>query len=141
MGRGQEAGLSLSSLHVSFFLGSWSDGWAAANELGLRWAPFMFPFWAPGPRPKAVGLSSCFLLSGSWVGWVGRGKEAGFWLGSLHISFLGSCGGMGKPRPRSWGSRLPGVAKPLSAWGRRQPRSVERLPVQQLRERREWPVC
>ena len=33
-----------------------------------------------GPRPRSwapVGLPSCFLLSGSWVGWVGRGKEAG----------------------------------------------------------------
>ena len=45
-----------------------------------------------GPRPRSwapVEFPSCFLLSGSWLGWVGRGKEAGLSLGSLHICFLG----------------------------------------------------
>ena len=49
-----------------------SDGWAAATGLGFRWAPFMFPF--------------C-----SWAGWVGPGQEAGLPLSSLRVSFLGSC--------------------------------------------------
>ena len=64
---------------ASFILPFWaagSDGWAAANELGFYWAPFMFPL---------LGR-----MGGSWVGWVGRGKEAGLLLGSLFFSFLGS---------------------------------------------------
>ena len=61
VGRGNGAGLPLSSLHVSFLGGprqrGWapiglpscflSDGWAAATGPGFHWAPFMFPFWAP----------------------------------------------------------------------------------------------
>ncbi|CAE7402946.1 MAP1B [Symbiodinium sp. KB8] len=47
-----------------------SDGWAGAKNLGSRWALFMF------------------LLSGSWVGWLGRGKEAGLPLGSLHEAHI-----------------------------------------------------
>ena len=129
VGRFQEAGLPLGSLYVSFFLGSWvgwvpgSDGWAAAKKLGLVGLPSCFLFsgswlgrggprqrsWAPvgfpsyflsgllgrmgGPRPRSwapVAVPSCFLLSGSWVGWVGRSKEAGLPLDSLHISFLRS---------------------------------------------------
>ena len=84
----------------------------SAKKLGSHWAPFIFPFWAPGsdgwaaakklsgllgrmggPRPRSwapVGLPSCFLLSGCWVGWVGRSKEAGLSLDSVHISFLRS---------------------------------------------------
>ncbi|OLP85262.1 hypothetical protein AK812_SmicGene33775 [Symbiodinium microadriaticum] len=52
-----------------------------------------------GPRRRGwvlVGLPSCF-LSGSWVGWVGRGKEAGLPLGSLHIFFLGAWVGWVSP--------------------------------------------
>ena len=94
MGRAHKAGL-----HCFLFVAKAAPiGWAAANELGSHhWAPFMFPFWVPGSDGWAaaknlgfVGLPSCFLLSGSCVGWVGRGKEAGLPLGSLHISFLGS---------------------------------------------------
>ena len=136
LGRMQEAGLplgsfifpfwaagSMGSLHISF-LGSWV-GWVSRG-VGL---PSCFLFTGllgrmGGPRPRSgllgrmggprrrvgvfVGLPSCFLCCGSWVGWVGRGKEAGlplapfifpFWapgsdglpLGSLHVSFfLGS---------------------------------------------------
>ena len=157
--RGQEAGLALGSFHIAF-LGSWvdrgteagfhcvpfvfpfwapgSDGYAAAKKLGSRCAPFMFPLSGllggmGGPRPKSwarIGLPS-YCLSG--LRWVGRGKEAGLALGSLHISFLGSwvgwvgrcqkaglCMGwvgrarlglphivlsrMGGPRPRNWAS-------------------------------------
>ena len=60
-----------------------------------HWAPFILPFWAAGSDGWAaptswapIDLPSCF-LSGSWVGWVGRGKEAGLPLSSLQISFLG----------------------------------------------------
>ena len=73
----------------------WLDGWAGAKGLGSRWAPFMFPFWAAGSDGWAaargwvfVGLLHVSFL-GSWVGWVGRGQEAGLSLGSLHTSFLG----------------------------------------------------
>ena len=108
-----------------FFWAPGSDGWTAANKLGWHWAPFILP--KGGPRRRVwvfVGLPSCFLSSGSWVGWVGRRKEAGLALGSFHISFLGSwvgwvvcgppaglpacfllsglLGRMGGPRPTSW---------------------------------------
>ena len=94
----------------------WLDGWAAATGLGSRWAPFVFPFWAPGSDgwAAATGLGFrwapfMFAFLGSfpgswvgwvrrlhtsfrdgWVGWVGRGQRAGLLTGSLHIAFLGS---------------------------------------------------
>ena len=127
VGRGKEAELPFSSLHISFlgswvgwvgrgqeaglpssFLGSWV-GWVvrAAKKLGSRWAPFIF-FLGPGSdgRQKSwapIELPSYFLSGllgrmgvplgslhvsfflGSWVGWVGRSKEAGLPLGSLHL--------------------------------------------------------
>ena len=112
------------ALHVSF-LGSWVGWVGRSQEAGSCWAPFMFPsFWVlgrmGGPRQrswapiglpsyflsgllgrmggpaKPVGLPSCFLLSGSWVGWVGSGREAGLPLGSLHVSFFLS------PRSDGW---------------------------------------
>ena len=90
VGRGQEAGLLLGSLHVSW--------WAAAKKLGSRWAPFiLFGFWADG----WAAAGTCF-LSGSWVGWVGRSKEAGLPLGSLHISFLDSWVGWVVRGQKSW---------------------------------------
>ncbi|OLP92779.1 hypothetical protein AK812_SmicGene25366 [Symbiodinium microadriaticum] len=100
VGRGKEAGLPLAP-----FMPAGSDGWAAAKKLGSRWVPFMFLSFFLGP-----GSDGC-----SWVGWVGRGKEAGLPLGSLHISFLGSwvdgwaaAKKLGShwagPRPRSWAS-------------------------------------
>ena len=66
--RGQEAGLPLGSLHVSFFLGPGSDGFGRGKEAGLHWAPFVFLFCAPGSDGRVaanpVGLPSYFLLSG-----------------------------------------------------------------------------
>ena len=59
----------LGSLHVSFFLGPGSDGWAAAKKLGFD-------------------CSSHISFLGSWVGWASRGQEAGLPLGSLHVSFF-----------------------------------------------------
>ena len=86
-------------LPLYFFLsGSWV-GWILLGFLnaGSRWALFIFlSFWVlgrmGGPRPRIWALArfpSCFFLSGSWVGWVARGKEAGLPLGSLQ-------------RPKSW---------------------------------------
>ena len=89
--------LGLVGLPSCFLLsGSWV-GWGGPRQ--RSWAPVGFPssFLSGllgrmgGPRPRSwapVALPSCFLLSGSWVGWVGRSKEAGLPLDSLHISFL-----------------------------------------------------
>ena len=89
------------------FLLSWS--WAAAKKLGSIGLPSYFLSGLlgrmGGPRPESwapVGLPSGFLLSGSWVGWLGRSKEAGLPLHTLHISFSALPGRMGGPRPRSW---------------------------------------
>ena len=102
-------------LHVSFFLGPGSDGWAVAKKLsfhwapfiiisflgswvgwvgrgheklGSHWAPFILPFWAPGSDGwSAAKKLGLHLLSGSWVGWVGRSKKAGLPLRSLLFPF------------------------------------------------------
>ena len=75
-----------------------SDGWAAAKNLGSHWLPSCFLLcgswvgWV-GRGPEAglpLGSFHVSFFLGSWVGWVGRGQEAGLALGSLHIAFLGS---------------------------------------------------
>ena len=89
VGRGDGAGFSLGSLHVSF-LGSWVGWVGRGQEAGL----------------SLGSLHTSFL--GGWVGWVGRGQRAGLPLGSLHVSSPGSdgwvLGRMGGPRQRSWAS-------------------------------------
>ena len=107
--------------HVSFFLGPGSDGGPQPRS----WARIDLPSYClsgllgrmGGPRPKIWPPVHVWFFLGSWVGWVGRGKEAGLLLGSLHTSFLGSwvgwrcvglpsclllsglLGGVGGPRP------------------------------------------
>ena len=137
VGRGQEAGLALGSLHiaflgswvgwvgplgslhVSFFLGPGSDGWAV---IGL---PSYFLSGLLGRMPRSwapVGLPSCFLLSGvlgrmgprSWAriglpsyclsGLLTAAKKLGSrWAPFMFPSFR-VLGRMGGPRQRSWGS-------------------------------------
>ena len=91
---GQEAGVALASLHASFFLGPGSDGWEAAEKLGSRWAPFMFPsllgfglsifpYCAPGSGWVVRGLG--FRWAPFTDGWAAA-KE----LDARHVSFLGS---------------------------------------------------
>ena len=77
--RGQEAGLPLSSLHVSFFLGSWV-GWV--------------------DRGQEAGLA----LGSLHIAWVGRGDGSGFSLGSLHVSFLPGPGSDGWAAAKKLGS-------------------------------------
>ena len=91
------------------------SGLAAATGLGSRWAPFMFPFWAPGrmggPRPRSwapIGFPLYFLSGrlGRMGGprptsWAPIGLHVSFWApgsdgwaavknlgGSLHVSFF-----------------------------------------------------
>ncbi|OLP82327.1 hypothetical protein AK812_SmicGene37021 [Symbiodinium microadriaticum] len=102
---GRMGGLRPSRWAPCMFPSFWapgSDGWTAANKLGSHWAPFILPFWAPGSDgwAAATGLGFrwapfMFLLSGSWVGWVGRGKEAGFpfWAHKIGWVVLGRMGG------------------------------------------------
>ena len=128
VGRGQEAGLLLGSLHVSSFLGPGSDGprhrsWAPINLLSYFFSGLLGRMGGPWPRRWArVGFPSYFLLSGSdgwaavkklswhWTpcilfgllgGWVGCGQG----LGALHLSFLrfGSVRAPASDRPRSPG--------------------------------------
>ena len=91
---GQGAGIPLTSLHVSF-LGSWvgwvrgpfmfPSFWVLGRTGGpLHWAPFIFPFWAPGSDGWAAAMRS----------WARIG------LPSYCLS--GLLGRMGSPRPRSW---------------------------------------
>ena len=90
----KKLGLPLGSLHVSFFLGFWV-GWVGRDqEAGLALGSLhiaVLGSWVGWVGHSHVEFHSCFLLSGSWLGWVGRGKQAGLPLGSLHISFLGYC--------------------------------------------------
>ena len=95
VGRCQEAGLALGSLHIFFGLLGRMGG-----PRPRSWAPVGVPsssFWVlgrmGGPRQKAGLLLGSLHISflGSWVGWVARCQEAGLPLGSLHVSFfLGS---------------------------------------------------
>ena len=54
--------------------------WAAAKKLGSHWAPFMFPFWAPGWDPNKLPS----------FGWVGRGEEAGLHWAHFIFAFWGA---------------------------------------------------
>ena len=55
--------------------------------LGFGWAPFMFLFWVSGLDGRVVTNSLYFLLSGSWVGWMGRDKKLGFYWALFIFSF------------------------------------------------------
>ena len=74
---GWAAATGLGSRWAPFMFPFWapgSDGWAAATGLGFRWPPFMFPFWAPGSDARSwapIGLPSYF-LSGFLSGLLGR---------------------------------------------------------------------
>ena len=106
-----------------------SDGWEAAEKLGSHWAPFILPFWVAGsdgwpaplgwPRigipsyflsgllgrmggPRQEAGPSCFLLSGSWVGWGGPRQRSWARIGLPSYFLSGLLGRMGGPRPGSW---------------------------------------
>ena len=85
VGSGREAGLPLGSLHVSFFLGPGSDGWAAAKKLGSHWTPFVFLFCAPG----SDGWSAAKKLGFRWAPFT-DGWAAATELDARHVPFLGS---------------------------------------------------
>ena len=90
LGRGQEAGLPLGSLHVSL--------WVLGRMGGPQqrsWARIVFLFWAPGSD-----------------GWSAAKK-----LGSLSLCSLlsGLLGRMGGPRPTSW-ARIGLPSSFLSSW-------------------------
>ena len=132
VGRGKEAGLALGSLHISF-LGSWVGwvgrcqkaglcmGWVGRARLGL---PHIVLSRMGQPRPRnwaSVGLPSCFLISGSWVGWVGRRHRAlpRSWAPvGLPSCFLlsGLLGRMGGPPPNKLGSALGSHIAFLGFW-------------------------
>ena len=90
----------------------WLDGWAAATGLGSRWAPFMFPFWAPGSDgwAAATGLGfrwAPFMFPFSAPGSDGRAaaKKLGAHWAPFILPFwvAGSDGwAAAGPRPRSW---------------------------------------
>ena len=55
--------------------------------------------WVGRGQEAGLALGSLQIaFLGSWVGWVGRGQEAGLVLGSLHPFWPGRMGG---PRPRA----------------------------------------
>ena len=86
VGRGQEAGLSLGSLHIAFFLGPGSDGWAAAKRLGSKGSLHI-------SAPGSDGWAAAKMLGSHWApfilfrllgAWVGRaGNPSCFFAGVL----------------------------------------------------------
>ena len=123
--RGQEAGLALGSLHVSFFLGSWV-GWVGRGKeaglpLGCLHVSLFLGSWVGWVgRGKKAGLPLGFLhisFLGSWVGWVGRGQEAGLPLGSLHVSFFLAPGSDGWAAAKKLGSHWTPFIFPFCALG------------------------
>ncbi|OLP86539.1 Glutamine--fructose-6-phosphate aminotransferase [isomerizing] [Symbiodinium microadriaticum] len=71
----KKLGLPLGSLHVSFFLGFWV-GWVGRDqEAGLALGSLhiaVLGSWVGWVGHSHVEFHSCFLLSGSWLGWVGH---------------------------------------------------------------------